>query len=64
MVLDVYRIIPQFIVIGLIVLFFVSFWLFVTRIITSRKNTEISVRRIEEKLDIIIEKINKDSTGT
>jgi len=60
MVLDLYRIIPQIIVIGLILLFFVSFWLFVSQIITSRRNTEISVRRIEEKLDLIIEKIKKD----
>jgi len=60
MLLDVYRIIPQIIVVGLIVLFFVSFWLFVSRMITSRKNAEISIKRIEEKLDVIIEKLKKD----
>jgi len=60
MILDLARLIPQIIVIGLILLFFVSFWLFVSRMITRKKNIEISVRRMEEKLDLIFEKINKD----
>jgi len=60
MVLDIYRIIPHIIVIGLLVMFFVSFWLFVSRMITRTRNIENSVRRIEEKMDLIIEKIKND----
>ena len=59
MEISLYAIIYKIVIIGLIIVFFVSFWLFVNRMISSRRNTEISVKRIEEKLDLIINKITE-----
>lgn len=48
------------IVIGLIVLFLVSFYLFVNRMITSRRHTVASLRSIEQKLDLIVNELNAE----
>jgi len=43
---------------GLIVLFLVSFYLFINRMVTSRRDTVISLRNIELKLDLILNEMN------
>lgn len=45
-------------VVGLIVLFLVSFYLFINRMVTSRRDTVISLRNIEHKLDLILNEMN------
>jgi|GEM_PF-3493890 len=46
------------IVIGLIVLFLVSFYLFINRIMTSRRDTVRSLHAIEHKLDLILNQMD------
>jgi len=47
---------------GLIVLFLVSFYLFINRIVTDRRNTVMSLRNIELKLDLILNEMNAKPT--
>lgn len=57
-------IIYPIIVIGLMVLFLVSLYLFIHRIVTSRRQTVASLRSIEQKLDLIVNELNAERVQT
>lgn len=60
---DFYRmmgVIYPVIVVGLMILFLVSFYLFINRLITSRRNTVSSLQNIEHKLDLILSQLSKE----
>jgi len=42
------------------ILFLVSFYLFINRLITSRRNTVSSLQNIEHKLDLILSQLSKE----
>ncbi|WP_040948947.1 DUF4083 family protein [Gorillibacterium massiliense] len=50
----------QVIMIALIILFFVSLFLFVIRIINNNKEKLSTLKRLEEKMDIIIKEIKEE----
>ncbi|MFU1796239.1 DUF4083 family protein [Paenibacillus azoreducens] len=47
----------QLIVLVLVILFFVSLCLFVNRMIKNSRETKASLKRLEEKMEIILEEI-------
>lgn len=56
--------IAQVIVIALIILFFVSLYLFVNRIVSHTRKTEASLKRMEEKMEILIKEISEKNQDT
>lgn len=48
------------IVVGLMILFLVGFYLFINRLISSRRKTVSSLQNIEHKLDLILSQLSKE----
>lgn len=51
----------QVLIILLVLLFFVGLYRFVNRIIQHTKNTKITLKRLEEKIDKLTEELNKNN---